>query len=120
MKQIVNQSNGSILADNIRVAGTFWGRLKGLMFKQCLTKGECLIIRPCNMIHTFGMRFALDVVFVAERGDAEYEVVHITENIKPYRIGNLVPKADCVLELPAGTVKISVTKVGDRLQFAPD
>ena len=115
MKQIVNLNNGSTLADNIKVAGTFWGRLKGLMFKSGLAKGECLIIRPCNIIHTFGMRFALDIIFAAERSEAVYEVVHVTENIKPYRIGTLVPEADCVLELPAGTVKTSGTKVGDQL-----
>ena len=115
MKQIINLNNNSILADNIKVASTFWGRLKGLMFKPGLAKGECLIIRPCNMIHTFGMRFPLDVVFVAERGEAAYEVVHITENIKPNRVGTLVRAAGCVLELPAGTVKNSGTEVGDRL-----
>ena len=115
MKQIVNLNNGSILADNIKVADTFWGRLKGLMFKSGLAKGGCLIIRPCNMIHTFGMRFALDIIFAAERGEAVYEVVHITENIKPCRIGTLVREADCVLELSAGTVKTSGTKVGDQL-----
>ncbi len=111
MMRIINGSNEKIVGINIVMAQTFFTRLKGLMFHKSLKAGEGLLLRPCNMIHTFGMRFPLDVVFLSE----EYEVLEIIENIKPNKMAPMIKEAVITLELPVGTVKNASIHKGDQL-----
>lgn len=111
--QIVNLANGIILADNATFAGSFPDRLRGLMFRESLAEGECLVIRPCKIIHSFGVRFSLDVVFVSK----DNEAVHQIENFRPGRVSPFVFKSSLVLELPAGTIKKTGTQKGHRLSI---
>jgi uncharacterized protein len=76
-----------------------------------LGPGEGLWIVPCNGIHTFGMRFALDVVFL----DREGSVVALEETMPPWRVGRIYRRAHSVLELPTGTIASSGTQIGDRI-----
>jgi len=73
---------------------------------------EGLWIVPCPMIHTFFMRFAIDVLFL----DKEYRVRRVVENIKPWRLSPWVFSAHSVLELPGGALDGSVSE-GDILEF---
>lgn len=84
-------------------------RMLGLLGRQSLPKGEALIIRPCNSIHTFFMRFAIDLVFVSK----DNEVVKVISNIPPFRFSSLCLKSALVIELPAGTILSSNTTPGD-------
>lgn len=62
--QLVNKSNGNILANNIEIAGDFIKRLRGLQGRSGLNKGEALLLYPCSSIHTFFMNFPIDALFI--------------------------------------------------------
>ena len=109
---LVNLTRGCILANRVRKAQRFWERAKGLMGRSCLEEGEGLLIEPCTWIHTFGMAFPIDVLYLDDKG----AVAHACYSLRPNRLGPLVRRAHSVLELPAGTIVHSGTKVGDRLQ----
>lgn len=113
MFKITNMSNGNIIAEQAAYADTFISRLKGLMFRNNFNKGEALFIIPCNSIHTFWMKFPIDVVFLSK----ENTVIYIIENFQPNKISSLLRKAHSVIELPAGTIKECNIKKGDRLMF---
>jgi len=88
-----------LLADRLRPAHTHWSRLRGLLGTSHLPPGEGLWLMPCDQVHMFGMRYAIDAVFL----DAERRVVHVVERLGPGRISPRVPGAASVLELPTGT-----------------
>jgi uncharacterized membrane protein (UPF0127 family) len=108
-----NINRGTTVASRARRAQSFWARGKGLMFDRSLPDGGGLVIDPCSSIHMFGMRFALDVLYV----DKHDRVVRAQEGIRPWRIGPLRTKhARYVVELPIGAIQASGTVVGDQLQ----
>ena len=111
-KKLVNVTQNSVLADNARVADGFVSRLVGLLTSPPLQPGEGLIIDPCTSIHMFGMQFPIDVVFF----DKQWNVVGLVESICPGQISSMFPKAKCCVELPAGTIADTGTKVGDRVE----
>ena len=91
-----------------------FSRMKGLLGKSSLAAGEGLLIKPCKGIHTFGMRFPIDVLFL-NKGNY---VVATIKNIKPNKMTRLYLEASSVIELPAGTLDATATKPGDRLELA--
>jgi uncharacterized membrane protein (UPF0127 family) len=106
-------ANGVVLAEHVRVADTVWSRFAGLMFARELPAGHGLAIRPCNSIHMFFMRFALDVVFV----DGDGRVVRVLESIQPWRASSFVRGAKAAIELPAGTAARGVVVPGMVLRM---
>src|SRR5262245_51254895 len=90
---------GRVLADRLRPAHTHWTRLRGLLGTRRLETGDGLWIRPSNQVHMFGMRYAIDVVFLDDRG----RVLRVVHDLQPNRISPRVKGATSVLELPAGT-----------------
>ena len=92
--------------------------MKGLIGRsaQSFCPGDGLWIVPCNSIHTIGMRFPIDVVYL----DSGQEVVKLYHRLAPLRIAALAFKARSVLELPAGILEKTETEVGDILEFSPD
>jgi len=93
-------ATGTLLIPRLRVARTPWARMKGLLGTRALGVDEGLWITPSNQVHTIGMRYALDLVFV----DAENRVVAVEENVAPGRIVRKVRRVSSVLELPAGAI----------------
>ena len=91
---------GTVVAERLRPAHTHWTRLRGLLGTRSLPAGEGLWIRPCRQVHMFGMRYAIDVVFL----DAAHRVVALVSQLEPGRISPKVRDATSVLELPAGTI----------------
>ena len=87
----------------------------GLLGKSSLDRGCGLFIVPSQAIHTVGMAFPIDVIFV----DRKYNVVGVREALRPFRITRVFWKAHGVLELPAGTIRSSRTEVGDQLKVDP-
>ncbi len=75
--------------------------------------GEGILLVDCNGVHTYGMRFALDIVFLDGKG----KVLELLPALKPWKKPSRVPGAEYVLEIPAGTIKTSGTKVGDELTW---
>ena len=99
-----------MLAARVREAKTMIERLVGLLATPVLPVGEGLWIQRCNNVHTFFMRYAIDVLFVAP----DHTVV-ATQTLVPWRISKWERKASTVLELPAGAA--GGVKPGTRLRF---
>lgn len=109
----VNKSRETVLADRVEWAGSSASRRRGLLGRDGLPPGSGLYITPCEWIHTFGMRFLIDVVFLSRSG----EVLKTYNGLKPNRISRIVWRADGVLELPQGALKLSKTEPGDIVEW---
>jgi uncharacterized membrane protein (UPF0127 family) len=108
---VFNQTRGAALAARLERATTWWGRARGLLGRRELPAGEALLIDPCNSVHCFLMAFPIDVIYI----DRDQRVVALARNLKPNRIGPIVPRARAVLELPAGVIEQTGTQIGDQL-----
>jgi uncharacterized membrane protein (UPF0127 family) len=100
------------VAEKARIADTMLARMKGLLFTDGLGADEGLWIEPCNSIHTFGMRFTIDALFL----DGSGKVIKIVPRMKPWKMTWIAPKARGVLELPEGQIERTGTRVGDELE----
>ena len=107
-----NTTKGTELGDNVLLAGTAQTRNKGLLGRDGLDAGEGLWIKPCEAIHMFFMRFAIDAVFI----DKKKRVTKIAANLRPWRLSASF-KAHSVVELPAGTAQRTNTEPGDQLEI---
>jgi uncharacterized protein len=104
---------GLIMADRVTVASRRMERAIGLLGRSHLEVGEALWIRPCNGVHTWFMRFAIDVIAMDRNG----VIVDAVSTLRPWRMRLPRPGASSVLELPAGTLLSAHTKVGHRVQI---
>ncbi len=95
-----DDTTGAVLASDLQFAHTHWTRLKGLLGTRRLERGRGLWLKPCNQIHMFAMRYAVDVVFL----DAQHRVVHTLPSLAPWKISPRINSAESVLELPSGTL----------------
>jgi uncharacterized membrane protein (UPF0127 family) len=111
--KVLNINRNQLLADQVKLANTFFKRLRGLLFTKSLPNGEALLIQPCNSIHAFGMAYSIDALFL----DKENIVIATLSNLKPGQLSQLYWQARSCLELPAGTIAQSGTAIGDHLQF---
>ena len=105
----------AVLASRLRVADTHWTRLRGLLGTTELPAGDGLWIRPCRQVHMFGMRYAIDVVFL----DDSRRIVGLTEALAPWRVSPLVKTATSVLELPPGTIADTALREGQIVTIEP-
>ena len=109
--RILNQGRDKLLVSEGWGALGFWARLRGLLCRPRLLPGQGLWITSCNWIHTVGMRFAVDVLYL----DREGRVLRLASDMHPNCFGPLVWRARSVVELPAGTIESTGTTVGDQL-----
>lgn len=114
---VYNKTRETFVATEATVADSYLRRLVGLLgkTKRWARLGRGLWIVPSRGVHTIGMLFPIDLVFLSR----EKEVVHIEEHVRPFRISKVSLKATSVLELPAHTIYRTGTQVGDRLEIAP-
>lgn len=106
-----NRRNNQFIARKALLATGFFARAKGLLGRNALQEGEALIIRPCNVIHMFFMRFPIDVVFCSKQN----KVLRIEHELKPWRTSPRVHLAHYVIELPAGKAEATDIQVGDEI-----
>lgn len=113
-----NLTRGTVVASRLSVAGSLWGRFRGLMLRDALPAGEGLWLGGTSSIHMMFMRFPIDCAFLGREGpDGSREVVAIREAL-PTWVGLAWARgADGVVELPAGALQESGTQVGDRLRI---
>jgi uncharacterized membrane protein (UPF0127 family) len=90
-----------------------WDRLRGLLARPPLRPGEALVIRPCNGIHTCGMRYKIDAVFL----DRDGRVLRVVHALSPWRFVPWVRGAHAVIELRAGAAAACALSPGDRVDF---
>ena len=111
-----NRIRTTYLATDLVIARTHWSRFRGLMATDSsrFTRGQGLWISPSRGIHTFAMRFPIDAVYL----DRERIVIHIEEELKPWRLAAVRVHAASVLEVPTGTVRESMTAIGDQVDIS--
>ncbi len=111
MKRIAarNATRGTTLAVRALVADRWWLRLRGLHFRPPLAHGDGLLLTPCPAVQMFGMRYAIDVVFLTPEG----QVAALYPDLAPGGRTAWHRAARSALELPAGTIAASGTAVGD-------
>jgi uncharacterized membrane protein (UPF0127 family) len=110
--RIINLTRGTVLAERGAIARSFQDRLKGLLLTKELPWGQALVIRPCNSIHTIGMSYNIDVLFINSRN----QVVKMAADVKPYR-AIICWHSRYVIELPAGMLAATGTRPGDKLDL---
>jgi uncharacterized membrane protein (UPF0127 family) len=110
-----NRTRRVFLATDLTVADTHWARLCGLMgaAPTAFRAGRGLWIVPSHGVHTFAMRFPIDVLYL----DGSRVVVHLEQNLKPWRIAPVRARAASVLELPTGTLRATGTALGDEIDI---
>jgi uncharacterized membrane protein (UPF0127 family) len=113
---VYNQTRETFVATEAVVADSYLRRLIGLLGK---TKGWArlgtgLWIVPSRGVHTIGMMFPIDLIFL----NKQKQVVHLEEHVRPFRISKVSLKASSVLELPPHTIYRSGTQVGDRFEIS--
>lgn len=105
-----NITRGVVLAESADLADTSAKRRTGLLKHTELKQGEGLWIVPCESVHSFFMKFTIDVLYL----DRDKRVRGMRREMKPWRVSACLP-AHSVLELPAGTIQSSGTQKGDQL-----
>ncbi len=112
---VYNLTRECFLSLGVTVADTSLTRLKGLIGKLRLRSGEGLWVVPSSGVHTFGVLFPLDLIYL----DGDCQVVHVIEYFPAFRIAPLKIHAASVLELPKHSIYTSQTQAGDRLLICP-
>ncbi|MDR3739421.1 MAG: DUF192 domain-containing protein [Terracidiphilus sp.] len=112
--QIVNETRKTVLASNAEVADTPQRRSKGLLGRNGLGPGGALWIVPCESVHTFWMKFDLDLIYI----DRRYRVVKIRTGVPPWRLSACL-KAHSIIEFQASALRDTGTLPGDQLAFVP-
>ena len=112
--RILNRTRQTVLVARADVAGTSRQRRKGLLGRSTLPAGQGLWINPCESVHTIGMRFAIDLVYL----DRELRVRKVKCALRPWRVSACLG-ARSVLELATGSIVQSNTQPGDLLEIQP-
>jgi uncharacterized membrane protein (UPF0127 family) len=112
--QVTNPARATVLATRLEVADSGPKRNKGLLGRDGLAAGEGLWIVPCESVHTFFMRFPIDLVYL----DRKNIIRKVRSAVGPWRLSACL-SAHSVLELPAGTIRSTETQPGDSLEFSP-
>ncbi len=100
------------LASKVKVAASGGKRSKGLLGRKGLAPGEALWIVPCEAVHTIGMQFALDLVYL----DRHHRIRKIRRNVPPWRLSACLT-AHSVVELAAGSVRETDAQPGDQIEL---
>jgi len=108
-----NATRGTLVGERIRVAETGLTRIVGLLGERELLSGDGLLIVPSQSIHTWGMRFPIDIAIL----DNEWKVIAIRPDMRPFQMTRMFWKAAAVLELPSGTLDATSTRVGDTIEL---
>jgi uncharacterized membrane protein (UPF0127 family) len=113
--KVSNLTRQTVLGTSIEIADTAATRNKGLLGSRGLAQGEGLWIVPCESVHTFFMKFPLDLVYL----DRKRRVRKVRIEVLPWRI-SICLSAHSILELPPGTIAASQTEPGDAIEFSEE
>lgn len=107
--KVTNLTKNTVIAQDLTVADSLFSRMKGLLGRKTLGKSQALLLKPCNSIHTFFMKFPIDVIFVGKNN----VIVKVLSSVPPFRLSRVYFAASFAIELPAGTAMATSTKEGD-------
>lgn len=110
---VLNLTQNTTLGDAIEIADTSRARNKGLLGRSGLPPGGGLWITPCQSVHTFFMKFPLDLVYIGR----DKRVKKVRRNVPAWRVSACLT-AHSILELPAGAIDQSRTLPGHQLSFS--
>jgi uncharacterized protein len=113
--RVVNESRQRVLGGRIRIADSLRARMRGFLFRRPPQTGEGLFLTACRGVHTYWMRYPLDVLLIDEAGN----VIAAHAALPPGTRTPLYRSARFALELPTGAIHATGTAVGDRLSWKP-
>ena len=110
--RVWNETKKDWVADRVRLANTWGTRLRGMLGSPEPVTGEGMLIVPCQAVHMYWMKYALDVAFLAPDG----RIVETYHGLRPSQRSKWHREADRALELRVGTLESTGTQIGDRLE----
>lgn len=111
--QLCEEATGRIIVARLEMARSFWKQTVGLLGRRGLPADGGIWLEPCNSIHTIGMQFTIDVLFL----DASGALVHAASSVRPWRICWPVWRARVVVEIPEGTIALRNIQPGNRYKI---
>ena len=112
---LMNSRSGAVIASSVELAMTSAERRRGLLGRDGMAPDSAIVITRCNAVHTFWMRFTIDVAFI----DSSGTVKKVVEGLVPWRIAGTL-FASTVIEFPAGALKNGALQVGDRVYLTAE
>lgn len=116
MVRVVDETRGTTVGERVEFANGSWTRMRGLLGREGLDAGGGLWIKPSSGVHTFFMKFAIDVVGL----DKNLRVVKLWPVLVPWRVTSVSMKITSVVELAAGRIAECEIEVGDQFQITRD
>lgn len=113
MSTITVMRESEVIVSEVTMGDRFLKRLVGLSNRKKMETHQGFLLKPCNQIHTFGMHFPIDAVFLSK----DEHILHIEQYMTANRISKHIKQAQCVLEISGNMTKVKNLKVGDRLTF---
>jgi len=111
--RVTNPATGQVISARVRVADTLWARAKGLLGRVEMAPDEGLLITRCDSVHTFFMKFPIDLLYL----DRDFRVVKMVLEMEPSRMSFCLGKSSQVLELRGGVTKNQTRLIGTVLKF---
>jgi hypothetical protein len=113
MLRVNNITRNTAIATSVEVADSGASRSRGLLGRKGLATGEGIWIVPCEAVHTFGMQFSIDLVYL----DRQHRIRKIRRNVHPWRVSACF-SAHSVIELAAGAIQDGDAQPGDIVEFS--
>jgi hypothetical protein len=113
MLKVTNTTRGTTVGHKVKLANTSLTRMFGLLGHKGLDAGEGLWIKPSSGVHTFFMRFSIDVIGL----DNNLRVIKLWRCLPPFRVTSVSMKLKSVIELPCGAIKAGDVQIGDYLEI---
>jgi uncharacterized membrane protein (UPF0127 family) len=111
--KLVIQESGQLVGHHIAEAYSFLRRLRGLMLTNALSEGYGLHIRPCRAVHSFFMKYSIDVLHLDQAG----QIVGMEQRLAPGNLGETFRGTRSIVELPAGTLEQTGVRIGQTAVF---
>jgi len=109
----INVTTQQEISSNLLLADTIISRMKGLLGRDTMPADMALWIKPCKGVHTFGMKFSIDVIYL----DKNNTVIALEKNLRPNKMTRVYLKAASVIELPENSIDLSKTAPGNKIEI---
>jgi uncharacterized membrane protein (UPF0127 family) len=114
--RLTRRNDDVAIAEHVETARGLARRLVGLIGRREFAPGSALMIPACGQVHTFLVRFPIDVIFL----DAENRILCVEANVRPYRVTKTCPGARMAIELPAGTIAAHGLRPEDEVMMSEE